>query len=147
MKGLYYAAYGSNMNLRQMALRCPHTIVKGTSILVNWRLCFRGFHRKAAVATIEPCDGYSVPLLIWYISDSADEQALDIYEGFPRLYRKEWIKVRLGSRNITAMVYVMNDGRPFGSPSASYYATILEGYKKANIDPAALQEATIYSAR
>lgn len=35
-----YIAYGSNLNLEQMAHRCPTAQVVGASMLKNWRLMF-----------------------------------------------------------------------------------------------------------
>ena len=43
-----YIAYGSNINLEQMAFRCPHSKVVGVSEIKNFELEFRG------VATIVP---------------------------------------------------------------------------------------------
>ena len=43
-----------------------------------------------AVATIEPSKNGKVPVLLWDIEPS-DEVALDRYEGYPWLYRKEII--------------------------------------------------------
>ena len=54
-----YIAYGSNINLEQMAYRCPHSKVIGTSEIKDFELEFRG------VATIVPNKGASVPVLIW----------------------------------------------------------------------------------
>ena len=42
-----YIAYGSNLNLEQMAHRCPTAQAVGTATLKNWRLMFY------SVATIE----------------------------------------------------------------------------------------------
>ena len=53
-----YIAYGSNINLQQMAYRCPHSRVAGTSEIKDFELEFRG------VATIVPKKGASVPVLI-----------------------------------------------------------------------------------
>ena len=36
-----YAAYGSNINLEQMAYRCPHSTVAGTAMLKGYELQFR----------------------------------------------------------------------------------------------------------
>lgn len=38
-----YIAYGSNINLEQMALRCPHSKVVGISEIKDFELEFRGF--------------------------------------------------------------------------------------------------------
>lgn len=37
-----YIAYGSNINLEQMAYRCPHSKVVGTSEIKDFELEFRG---------------------------------------------------------------------------------------------------------
>lgn len=134
MKKKLYIAYGSNLNLKQMAQRCPTAKPVGTSMLKNYKLIFNGGH-GGAVASVAPCKGESVPVLVWEITKD-DETALDRYEGYPFLYRKETVKVRLNNKHTNAMVYIMNEGRPFGTPSVYYYSTILEGYKSAgfNID-------------
>lgn len=140
MRNKLYLAYGSNLNLEQMANRCPTAKVVGNSKINGYRLLFRGAH-AGAVATIEPFKGESVPVLAWEITP-ADEAALDRYEGWPFLYRKETIKVRLNGKTVQAMVYIMNEGRPLGQPSCYYYSTILEGYKSAGFDVEILRKAT-----
>lgn len=87
MKTKIYIAYGSNMNLRQMAHRCTTAKVIGTSELTDYQLLFRGA-RHGAVATVEPCEGYSVPVVVWEITTN-DEVALDRYEGW-RVYMTCW---------------------------------------------------------
>ncbi len=122
MNNKLYLAYGSNLNLKQMANRCPTAKVLGASQINDHRLLFRGAH-AGAVATIEPFKGGNVPVLVWEITP-VDESALDRYEGWPFLYRKETIKVKFGGKTVKAMVYIMNDGRPLGQPSCYYYSTI-----------------------
>ena len=135
----YYAAYGSNLNRAQMAWRCPSARIAGPSVMKGWRLLFRGAQR-GAVATVEPCQGAAVPILVWEITP-ADEAALDRYEGWPVLYRKETVTVTLNGKRVKAMVYIMNEGRPSGQPSAFYYSTILEGYMDAGFESRTLLEA------
>ena len=140
-----YLAYGSNLNLEQMAMRCPTAKVVGATELKNYRLLFRG-SRAAAVATVEPMKGRSVPALIWKIAP-ADEAALDRYEGWPYLYRKETVKVKLDGATVEAMIYVMNaKGRPLDVPGCYYYSIILEGYKSAGFDIGILKRAVQISA-
>ncbi len=134
-----YIAYGSNLNLEQMAFRCPSAEVVGASVMRNWRLVFKG------VATIERCKGSSVPVLVWHIQPS-DEEALDAYEGWPRLYRKESVRVRLNGRQVRAMVYIMNGGRE-SPPSPFYYGTIHLGYESSGFDTNILREALIRSKK
>ena len=134
-----YAAYGSNMNLEQMKHRCPYARVLGRAELRDYRLLFRG-DNHGAVATVEPRKGGSVPILLWDITPR-DEEALDRYEGWPYLYRKETVKVKVGKRKISVMIYIMNDGRPLGMPSRGYLGTIAEGYGTAGFDKAVLEKA------
>lgn len=128
-----YMAYGSNLNLRQMAIRCPSAKVFGTAMLEGYQLIFNG------VATIVPKEGASVPVAIWEIDDAC-ERSLDRYEGYPHLYRKEYIPLRLKGETRTVMVYIMNTGKP-RFPTQSYYRTIEEGYHDVGLDPTYLHEA------
>jgi gamma-glutamylcyclotransferase (GGCT)/AIG2-like uncharacterized protein YtfP len=134
-----YIAYGSNLNLEQMAFRCPYAAALGGGVLPDYKLLFRGSN-GAAVATVEPEKGESVPVLLWEITPR-DEEALDRYEGWPHLYRKETAAVRYGEKLVEAMVYVMNEGRPLGLPGNFYFNTILAGYESAGFDTDVLDKA------
>ena len=138
-----YLAYGSNLNLAQMDRRCPTAVILGRSVLKGYKLLFRG-RKDNAVATVEPCKGSSVPVLLWEIYEE-DEASLDIYEGHPKLYRKEIVKVKLDRKTVKAMMYVMNDGRPLGKPNPYYYNTILEGYRVCEFDPKILAKGVVDS--
>ena len=128
-----YIAYGSNLNLEQMKHRCPTAKVVGATALHNWRLWFRG-NNHSAVATIEREAGRKVPVLVWRISPK-DEVALDRYEGWPFLYRKETMRVTVNGKRVYAMIYLMNTaGHPYGMPSMGYLATINAGYQRAGFD-------------
>lgn len=128
-----YIAYGSNINLEQMAFRCPHSKVVGTSEIKDFELEFRG------VATIVPKENASVLVLIWEL-DERDLPNLNIYEGYPRLYRQEKMNFELNGRSCKGMVYLMNYGE-ISPPSNRYYNTILEGYRENGIDESYLQTA------
>ena len=101
-----YFAYGSNINLNQMDVRCPDARVVGPAVLEGYELLFRGNSRGCGVATIAP------------------------NEGFPHLYRKEQVVVRDNAgRNIPVMAYVMTGvWRSPALPSLSYYYGIQEGF-------------------
>ena len=129
MKKKYYIAYGSNLSVEQMAHRCPDAKVVGMAAIPDWRLVFR------VHATIEPAEGRTVPVLIWEIS-GRDERNLDRYEGAPSYYRKEDMTVTMtdfdgkNPQEVTAMVYLMNDGHPVRTPMKSYYDVLEEGYER-----------------
>lgn len=139
MKNKLYLAYGSNMNLPQMAQRCPTAKVVGVSEIKDHALVFRG-GRSGAVATIEPQEGASVPVLLWKIQPK-DEIALDYYEGFPSFYEKQMQEVEVDGQSVSAMVYVMAPGHILGMPSQYYYDVIKEGYESAGISTAVLDDA------
>lgn len=139
MSNRYFTAYGVGVSRTEMAKRYPTAKLLGMSVLKNYRLLFRGSH-AAALANIEPMKGRAVPVLVWEITP-ADEAALDQYEGFPYLYEKQNIRVRLGGKLISAMVYTMTGNRPLGKPSAFYYSAVLEGYKAAGFDVDILRTA------
>lgn len=144
----YYIAYGSNLNREQMRYRCPSAVAVGTGMLEGYELSFRGTRRGTGFLSIDPKEGGRVPVGIWRVT-AADEASLDIYEGFPHLYRKEAIRVRLcpfcGSRaqTVEAIVYIMNDGHPVVPPSDGYFRTCEEGYYDFFLDYAYLDEAEL----
>lgn len=120
-----YFAYGSNLNLRQMASRCPTAELLGRAVLPDYKLTFRG------PLDIDRAPGQQVDGAVFDIQD-ADELALDRYEGFPYYYGKHEVEVMLPDTGefVTAMVYVMNrqhKGAPH-PPSKSYARTVAQGY-------------------
>lgn len=139
-----YLAYGSNLNIEQMARRCPTARVLGPAKLKEYRVTFRGMD-GSAVMNIEPDAAGVVPVLLWEI-EPTDETALDRYEGFPRLYRKEIVTVTFKSERIKAMVYIMNEGLPLGMPGNKYYYIIRQGYLTAGFDIGILHRAIKESA-
>lgn len=131
-----YVAYGSNLNMMQMGWRCLTVSVVGTGKIIDYKLTFR------RVATIEPSKKQEVPGAVWKIEDS-DEKALDRYEGYPNLYRKEMIDVEMDDgTKVNAMVYIMNYGEP-ALPYKEYLNTIIKGYQDVGLDPSYLEEALI----
>ena len=138
-----YLAYGSNLNLQQMGVRCPDAAVIGTTVLHDYQLLFRG-DRHSGVATIEMKRGSSVPVLLWQITEKC-EKALDRYEGHPHLYRKKRLMVNLDGDELVAMAYVMNEGPPLAMPDAYYYSIILDGYYDCGFDETILKQAVMHT--
>jgi hypothetical protein len=128
-----YLAFGSNMSKSQMRHRCPDAKPIGLAMLPDWRLVFRG------VADIIPAKGYQVPVGLWMITRNC-EKRLDVYEGFPNLYRKQYFE-----KDDTAyMAYVMNR-EGFSPPPEPYYDGIADGYKDFGAPLKFLEEALDYS--
>lgn len=130
--GKLYIAYGSNLNLAQMAARCPSARVYAKGVLNNWELVYRGAKTNSH-ATIVRKQGSTVPVLVWEIQP-LDEYRLDIYEGFPNYYFKKDIFAEIAGKKKKAMVYIMNENKFPGIPSADYISTIRKGYVDNNLD-------------
>lgn len=128
-----YLAYGSNINLEQMAFRCPNSKVVGTRMVPDYELEFRG------VATIVPKEGAEVPVLVWEIGQQ-DEINLDYYEGFHHMYRKEIFELEVNGKMRECMAYVMNHGG-ISPPSSQYYNGIKQGYEANGMDTSYLRAA------
>lgn len=145
MKKRYYIAYGSNLNIRQMRMRCPSARIIGISEIPEYELLFKG-SKTGFYLTIEPKKGSWVPVAAWEVS-AEDEQALDRYEGFPTFYyKKEMLLpikgIRSGKiRRRDTFMYIMHEDRVLGVPSNFYMQTCLNGYKSFGFDPKFLHEA------
>lgn len=134
-----YAAYGSNMNIRQMEYRCPNAKIIGTGKIKGYRLTFR----RGGYANIEPAEDESVPILVWDTTIS-DERRLDQYEGYPDFYTKELVEVEMddGEKKM-AYIYIMtNTARgEYAVPTVQYYRSVKSGYIANCIDLRPLIEA------
>lgn len=135
-----YLAYGSNLNHKQMAERCPEAIYLGSTILQDWRLIFK------SVATIEKKIGRNLPVGIYQITDEC-EKALDIYEEYPQLYDKKQLDIILDGNRVTAMTYIMVAKYGIAPPSEKYFNVISEGYRNCELDSVSLYEAKEHSIK
>ena len=87
--------------------------------------------------------------VLWRISER-DEQSLDLYEGFPRLYGKEPVTVvDPDGLKREVMAYTMNS--PYKDvpalPSKSYLEGILNGCRQNGIETASILEAVWLTQR
>ncbi len=153
----YYAAYGSNMSMEQMARRCPDAFPVATGILPGYNLCFKG-SGSGAYLTVEQDLGYAAPgtpVLIWAISEE-DEERLDRYEGFPAFYYKKTVVVNAKPLHTKAgqksrmircecLIYIMHEERKLGSPSNHYLDICMEGYRRFGFDQNLLLDALVFS--
>ena len=136
-------AYGSNLSMDRMANRCPDARPVGSSALKDCRLTFRD-NGHAGVANIERCTGSIVPVGIYAISEW-DEICLDGYEGYPRVYKKEYVNLNLNGKKRIGIVYVMTEGRKIHAPSKQYAGIIRAGYEDFDLNTDILETA-IYRA-
>lgn len=151
MSKRYYIAYGSNLNISQMRMRCPGARIIGTSVIEDYQLLFKG-SKTGSYLTIEPMEGAEVPVVIWEVTES-DEKALDRYEGYPNFYYKNEMNldikdIRTGKvRRREAFVYIMHEERELGIPSGFYVKTCLDGYRAFGFDEKYLFDAIRISRR
>lgn len=120
-------AYGSNLHLAQMKVRCPAAVPLGRLLLKNWRLVFRGvadcIPEKDAV-----CYGG-----VWRITPVC-ERVLDRYEGVAGgMYTKEYIAVKPTPLGETEMLIYCMTSTGIYPPSTTYLNTIRQGYKDFNM--------------
>ena len=134
-----YFAYGSNLDLEQMAQRCPDALLVGPVTLQNYELQFRG----SGFATVAPKKGSVVYGLVWKLTPQC-EQSLDRYEGYPRHYTKETVTVKdAAGTEIPVMVYIMAEPycRQPALPSPYYYRVIQRGFEANGLPVESLQAA------
>jgi len=137
---MFYFAYGANLNVDNMSMRCPNAEPIVPFTLPDYDLVFRG------VADIEQKAGSQVRGALWDITDKC-EASLDIFEGYPTLYRKEWFQIKLTDalardfgETADVLVYRMNR-TGYAKPSPMYYETIRQGYRDFSLDPVDLVKA------
>ena len=126
---MYYFAYGSNLDLLQMQLRCPEAQFVSTAKLDGYRICFprKSFVRDCAVISIEP----SISETVWgalYELDGTDIARLDEREGYDKRrdralnhYNRITVRVEVADDHpVVAEVYVAVATADPGLPSPHY---------------------------
>lgn len=159
----FYIAYGSNMSLEQMKLRCPDSTLVGKGMLPDYHLLFKG-SMTGAYATIEKDvdTPAGVPVAIFRISDR-DERNLDLYEGYPKFYYKTELRVQdvqlvdgithsggltfKAAKDMMGMVYIMHEERVLGVPSDWYFQQMLDSYQQLRMGPAPAMAGLSYSRK
>ena len=116
-----YFAYGSNLCVRQMALRCPDAADPRPAVLADhdWLINQRG------VATVEPLTGSQVHGVLWHVSEH-DLAALDSAEGVPVRYRRDRLTVHTNDGLSPAWVYIDHRVTP-GPPRPGYLPRVIDG--------------------
>ena len=103
MKTYLYFAYGSNLNILQMAQRCPDSVGVSAAVLSGWKLVERTY------ADIEPAAGECVNGALYEISER-DLENFDRYEGYPDYYTRNEVLVTDNAGVFhKAWVYTMTD--------------------------------------
>ena len=107
VKKRLYVAYGSNLNIQQMRLRCPTARLVGTGIVEDHELQFKGAANHS-YATIAENEGETVPVAVWELQPR-DEKFLDRYEGYPSHYFKQDISVKIFQQMVSGSLEFFTD--------------------------------------
>jgi len=123
---MLYFAYGSNLHHFQMKRRCKDSIFIKKINLKDFKLTFRSKYRAA---DIEPKKNSIVPGGLFDISKS-DERKLDVYEDYPKLYKKYYFKY-YGKK---VMTYTMVKKSQFSYPTERYLNIVKKGYRDCKLN-------------
>ncbi len=127
-----YAAYAANLDARLMSRRAPHSPLRGTGWVTDWRLTFGGEQMgwEGALATVVEAPVAQVFVALYDIAPM-DEEALDRWEGVGMdIYRRTKLRVHTLDGEVTAWCYVLN-GYEGGLPSARYLGDIADAAESA----------------
>ncbi|MFC1949301.1 gamma-glutamylcyclotransferase family protein [Chloroflexota bacterium] len=125
---MYYFAYASNLNQKQMRERCPDSKPVFRATLPNYRIVFSGWSRirRGGTANIVLNRGEKVLGAIYEVSDLCLRK-LDQHEsGYNRL------KVNVfdeDGESVEAVTYIKAGQAEETKPSAEYLSVIQQGYK------------------
>ena len=128
---MYYFAYGSNLNQRQMLERCPDSKPVFTASLPNYKLVFVGWSRqwRGGIDSIKPFRGERILGAIYEISER-DLRRLDKYEGYPGNYNRFKVTVfNEDGEPIEAVTYIKSEQLEETPPGKEYLAVIQQGYR------------------
>jgi len=126
---MYYFAYASNLNRKQMQERCPKSQPKFPATLHHYRLVFLGWSRqwRGGIASIRPFRGEKVRGAIYEVTEECLKR-LDKYEGSD--YRRLNIIVNNeDGEPVEAITYIRTQQAEEAKPSPEYLAIIQQGYK------------------
>jgi gamma-glutamylcyclotransferase len=133
---MYYFAYGSNLNRKQMLQQCPGSKPKFSVVLPNYRLIFTGWSRqwKGGTASIKPFRGEKVKGAVYEISEG-DLKKLDGFEDYPTTHDRLKVFVWTEeSDSVEAVTYIKKEQSPETKPSPEYAAIIQQGYRDWDIE-------------
>ena len=131
----YYFGYGSNLNLKQMSVRCPTAQLISAAELEGFKLVFRG------VLDIERARANTKVVGAIFKVNSYDIYKLDCYEGYPTFYNKETTIAKVGNENVKLFYYIMNNQYDVKPPSEYYYDACEQGYKDCGLPIQRLRQA------
>jgi gamma-glutamylcyclotransferase (GGCT)/AIG2-like uncharacterized protein YtfP len=136
-----YFAYGSNMDPKQMASRCPGAVAVGRARLPNYALAFvwdsPGW--GGGVATVIPSSSREVWGVLWDLTEEHVD-ALDRYEGVAiGAYTQDHFEVENDQGPVNALIYLATDTRE-KQPSARYLDALIRGARAFSLPESHIQQ-------
>lgn len=128
---MYYFAYGTDLNKKQMAERCPDSKPLFTVALPNYKLIFAGWSRqyRGGIASIKSFRGDRVRGALYEISELCLRR-LDKYEGYPGNCNRFKVTVfDADSEPIEAIAYIKAGQLEETQPAKEYLAIIQQGLR------------------
>ncbi len=131
---MLYFAYGSNMNHKQMAERCPGSCFVKRVYLEGYKFIYDGYSntRKGAVANIIEENGNIVWGGLFEIKED-DLRSLDRYEGYPKSYDRKIEKLIDGVGDVYDAWIYFRIGQKQGQPSEDYRNIVIKGAYDCNL--------------
>lgn len=137
--GVYYFAYGSNMNWAQMQRRCPSSrfVCVGRLAGYQFGITRHSRLRNCGTANVFPAPGKEVWGIVYEIAD----EELVILDGFEDGYRREHLPIETVEKDkapLEALVYVAAIEKNVPLPSVEYRRLIVEGATHWRLPPSYL---------
>ena len=125
---MYYFAFSSNLNRKQMSERTPSAKPRFSATLPNYKLIFSGWSRswRGAVASIQQSRGDKVMGGIYEISEQ-DLAHLVQFEG-PDYTKVKVMVFRDTGEAVETVTFTRKRQGEEGKPSPEYMAVIKQGY-------------------
>ncbi|OGL47495.1 MAG: hypothetical protein A2161_11915 [Candidatus Schekmanbacteria bacterium RBG_13_48_7] len=119
---MYYFAYGSNLDEKQMVFRCPEARFVGIALLENHRFIIN----DRGVATVITDAASVVHGTVWELNET-DLKSMDAFEGVQeRLYDRKTVSVILAKTVLgNVLIYAATDSKP-GLPRKNYMEKIIK---------------------
>jgi gamma-glutamylcyclotransferase len=125
---MYYFAYASNLNKKQMKERCPDGKPLFTAVLPNYKLVFGGWSLqwRGGKANIRIFRGEKVLGAIYEVTEQCQRRLDNFESGYKR------IRVNVFDEDGTpaeAETYIITGQNEETSPSREYLSVIQQGYR------------------
>jgi len=128
---MYYFAYNTHLNKKQMSGHCPGSKPRFTAELPNYKLIFTGWSRqwRGGIASIKLSRRDKVLGAVYEIPDT-DLARLDRFEDCPGSYSRLKVMVyRDTGEPVEAVTYIKSRQSEETKPSPEYLSIIQQGYR------------------